>query len=138
MFNSRLFGYSGIMLTSKILIVEDDPAYRLLLKRMLENEGFSDISEAETGEQALHSVLNDSPDLVLMDIEIPCGNGIETTRKIMAVRPNSKIVIITGFGTPARAMESINAGACNFLLKPFEIQHIRPVIRQALRTDARS
>lgn len=124
------------MLTAKILIVEDDPAYRLLVKRMLEKEGFSDILEAETGKQALVCVLNSSPDLVLMDIGIPCGNGIETIKKIIEIRPSTKIVIITGAGTPARAIESMKSGACNFLLKPFELQHIRPVIRQTLRVDA--
>lgn len=99
---------------------------------MLLNIGYSEIFEADTQDEALKLTKQHLPSLVFMDVVLKGEDGIAVTRMIMGDYPSTKVVVMTGAGTPSTAIRSLQAGAVNFLLKPFGIDQFNAVVRKAL------
>lgn len=114
---------------ARVLIVDDDPDILTSLTKRLTWIGH-DVLTAEDGEQALRMVVEDQPDVVLLDIELPGLGGLDILKRLAEKRSNvpaptlPEVIVITAFGTIGRAVEAMRLGACDFLSKPFEPDHL--------------
>lgn len=118
-------------MAQKILIVDDENKIRIILKRILSDEGY-EVKTAECGEDALDETDAFDPDLILMDQNMPGLDGIETMCKILKKRPDMAIIIITAYGSIKLAVEAMKKGAYNFIAKPFDNDELIIVIKRAL------
>lgn len=113
----------------KLLIVDDSEFMRRSLKLIFENESF-EVIEAEDGYEAVKLYKECSPAVVTMDINMPGKTGIEAIKEIKAVDPAAKIIVVTAMGTEEMIRESIQNGAANFIIKPFEEEQIKEVVKK--------
>lgn len=108
----------------KVLVVDDAAFVRAMLKRLIEDNGFVVSGEAENGEEALKAYRSLRPDLVIMDITMPLMDGLEATKKIVSFDPKAKIVIVSARGEKPMVIKAIEAGAQDFIVKPFEVPRV--------------
>ncbi len=118
---------------SRILIVEDEDKLRRVLELQLHSADF-DVDQAESAEAALKLV--DRADLVLTDLRLPGMDGLELIHLIRRQNTRTPIVVMTAFGTVETAVNAMKAGAADFLLKPFPLDHMMTVVRKALDVRA--
>ena len=102
-----------------VLIVDDELFFRGLLRDILEKNGFSIIAEASNGIDAVTQFRTHRPDLTVMDIFMPEGNGIEATRQILSVDQNARVLICSGVGYDDDINAALQAGARDIIYKPF-------------------
>jgi DNA-binding NarL/FixJ family response regulator len=101
-----------------IVIADDQALVRAGLRKILETEpGMTVIGEAGDGEDAVACARRHRPDVVLMDIRMPVLDGIEATRRIVAARPSTRVLILTTFGLDTYVYDALRAGASGFMLK---------------------
>lgn len=117
----------------RVLIVDDDPKIRDLLSYLLSTEGFEP-QQAPDGERALALLHTECPDVMLLDIRMPGLDGREVLRRARTYHPDLSIVTITGMDFVQEAVETLPAGACEYLLKPFKAEQLLRSVRGALRT----
>jgi len=115
----------------KILIVDDEPDTILILQDRLEMEGYEVVTATDGGD-ALELIDRDLPDLILLDIQMPRLDGIETLTHIHEKYPGILVLMLTAHGTIQRAVEATKRGAYDFLEKPFQPEHITQKVDQAL------
>lgn len=108
----------------RVLITDDAAFMRVVLRKILEKEGFEVVGEATTGEEAIEKYKELKPDIVTMDITMPSMNGIVATEEIIAYDPNAKVVICSAIGQRLLVLDSIKAGAKDFIVKPFTNQKV--------------
>ena len=102
----------------RILIADDHALMRVGIRSMLESTGdFTVIGECCDGESTVAMALKAKPDVVIMDLMMPKMNGAEATRRIVEALPNTRVVVLTSFGTSAEMAKAIQAGAAGALLK---------------------
>ena len=118
---------------SRILIVEDEAKLRRVLELQLRSAEF-EVDQAESAEEALKLV--DRADLVLTDLRLPGMDGLDLIRVIRRQNTRTPILVMTAFGSVETAVEAMKAGAFEFLLKPFSLDHVMTVIRKALGVRA--
>jgi two-component system, OmpR family, KDP operon response regulator KdpE len=116
----------------KLLIVDDETAIRWALRKTLQHMNF-EIAEAETGEQAIALVRTVRFDAVLLDIGMPGMNGIETCRKIRTLMPLLGIVMLTVKNTEEDKIQALDAGADDYITKPFHLGELAARLRAAVR-----
>jgi DNA-binding NtrC family response regulator len=117
----------------RILIVEDEDKLRRVLELQLSSAGF-DVDQAATAEDGLRVV--DRADLVLTDLKLPRMGGLELLTAIRRQNAQVPVVMMTAFGSVETAVESMKAGATDFLLKPFSLDHLMQVVSKALEVRA--
>lgn len=118
---------------SKNILICDDAAFmRMVIKDILTQNGYNVIGEAEDGISAVKKYNEMKPDLVLMDITMPELNGIQALKKIMEGNPKALVVMCSALGQDAVVIESIQAGAKDFIVKPFETDRILEAVKRAL------
>lgn len=116
----------------KILIVDDHKLFREGLKLLLGNlDEIGEVWEASDGEIFLNMIKTCTPDLVLMDIEMPVINGIQATIKALEKYPDMKIMALSMYGDEEYFQKMIDAGVCGFLLKNSEFSEVRKAILTA-------
>src|ERR1041384_1290719 len=113
----------------RILVVEDEEKLRRVLELQLTSAGF-DVDKAGTAEEGLKVV--DRADLVLTDLKLPNMSGLEMLASIRRQNAQVPVVVMTAFGSIESAVETMKAGANDFLLKPFSLDHLMQVIQKAL------
>lgn len=114
----------------KIIIAEDHDIFRNSLVKLLTNEGVGEIIyQASNGIELLNSLENDTPDLILMDIEMPKMDGIEATNKIIEKYPDLKILMLLSSGDEQYYYKMIEAGAKGFVLKNGPLQELKNAIK---------
>jgi two-component system, chemotaxis family, chemotaxis protein CheY len=118
-----------------VLIVDDIAFVRKTLAEILTQAHYQVIGEAADGAEAIKLFEQHSPDLVTMDLVMPLMSGIDATRRIVAIQKNAKVVIISAMGQENLVMEAINAGAKDFLLKPFNSKDVLKTVERALLGD---
>ena len=118
-------------MNQKILVVDDEKKIRAILSRILSDEGFS-VKAVESGEEALNAVDTFSPDLILMDQNMPGIDGIETMVRIKEKIPEVTVIILTAYGSIPLAVEAMKKGAYDYLTKPFDNDELLIVTRRAL------
>ena len=117
-----------------ILVVDDDPDIREVLKDRLESLGYNVFSGA-SGVEALELLEKQNPQIVLLDIEMPEMSGLEALKEIRKRQIDITVVMITAHGTIERAVEAIRQGAYDFIPKPFEPDHIALIVQRALERE---
>jgi len=115
----------------KILVVDDDKEICDILTEMLTEEGYQTFS-ALSGRLALDTVEKKKPELVLLDIKMPKMDGIEVLKRIKKIDKEVVVVMITGYGSLGTAKEAMRLGAYDYVTKPFDLDSIKVVIRDAL------
>ena len=113
----------------RILIVEDEDKLRRIIELQLLDAGFEPV-KASTAEEALPFI--DRADLILTDFKLPGMSGLEMLQLIRRSDATVPIIVMTAFGTVENAVEAMKAGAADFLLKPFSLDHLTTVVNKAL------
>jgi nitrogen regulation protein NR(I) len=115
----------------RILLVEDDSAIVMTLRRVLAEEGYEVVAET-TGEGALAQAVKGGFDVVLTDLKLPGINGLQLVRQLHPTHPKLPILMMTAHGTTETAIEAIQSGAFDYIIKPFEISELLRLVKQAV------
>src|SRR3990172_2399061 len=125
------------MTTMRVLLADDHPLFRKGLASLLSTEkGFKVVGEAQDGVEALNKAQDLKPDLVLMDIYMPGGNGLEATRRIKEALSSVKVVILTVSEEDKNLFEAIKCGAHGYLAKKIEPGELFEMLRGVSRGEA--
>ncbi len=116
---------------AKILLVEDDPAILMTLRQVLAAEGYA-VAVEKSGDQGLALAKRGGFDVVITDLRMPGLTGLELVRELRRSCPRVPILMMTGHGTTETAIEAIQAGAYDYLVKPFEIPELLKLVAQAV------
>ena len=116
----------------RVLVVDDDRAVRESLRRSLEFNGY-DVSLAVDGAEALATLGSTQPDVVVMDVMMPRLDGIETTRALRATGNDVPVLVLTARDAVGDRVEGLDAGADDYLTKPFALQELLARLRALLR-----
>lgn len=116
----------------RILVVDDDPAVTSLLKRGLSYEGFA-VDTASSGEEALRIAREQPPDLVILDIMMPGMDGLEVLQRLRAADPELPVLFLTARDAPADQVRGLEAGADDYVVKPFTFEVLVARVRVLLR-----
>ena len=108
---------------ASILIVDDDQTLRRRIARAFEERGF-DVRTAANFDEAVEVARADSPQLALIDLKMPGRSGIDLVRELRAIDETTNIVVLTGYGSIATAIEAIRLGASHYLSKPADVDEI--------------
>lgn len=119
-------------MAKRVLIVDDAAFMRMMIKDILSKNGYEVAGEAENGLKAIEKYKELTPDLVLMDITMPEMNGIEAVKNIKAIDSSAKIVMCSAMGQQAMVIESIQAGARDFIVKPFQADRVLEAVRKVV------
>lgn len=106
-----------------VLIVDDDEVFRDRLGRAFADRNF-DVRKAANHTQALESAQHDSPEWAIVDLKMPGQSGLEVVRDLLKIDAHTKIVILTGYGSIATAIDAVRLGALNYLQKPADVDDI--------------
>ena len=120
----------------KLLLVDDEEDFRRATSKTLIRRGFT-VSEAATGEEALLSIKQDRPDIVLLDLKMPGLNGIETLQRIREKDKTLPVIILTGHGDFQDALAGIKLEIVDFLQKPVDVEQLSVRIHSLLKHDAK-
>ena len=104
----------------RVLVVDDAKFMRVMIKDILTASGFEVAGEAEDGIEAVRLFKDLQPDIVTMDITMPNMNGIDALKEIRKINGNARVVMCTAMGQKAMVIESIQSGAVDFIVKPFQ------------------
>ena len=115
-----------------VLIVDDEKNYPPILSAVLEEEGFEALT-AYSGEEALTVLKNSDVDLVLTDMKMPSMDGIELLGRIKEKNPELPVIMMTAHGTVEKAVEAMQKGAYNYILKPFDNEHLVIYVNKAIQ-----
>jgi len=119
-------------MSNKVLIVDDATFMRMMIKNIISKEGFEVVGEAENGKQAVDLYFETKPDLVTMDITMPEMDGIEAAKAIISKAPEAKIIMCSTMGQQSMVMEAIQAGAKDFIVKPFQPDRVIQALTKVL------
>ena len=120
------------MSTMTVLICDDAIFMRTMISDILSQAGFEIVGEAESGLQAVEKFRQLKPDLVTMDIVMPDMGGIEAVREICKTDPDAKILMCSAMGQQALVVEAIQAGAKDFVVKPFQPSRVLEAVQRVL------
>ena len=120
---------------ARIMIVDDEPLVRKLVGRLLGAQGL-EVLEAVDGEQALALAAGSPIDLILLDIDMPGMDGLETLEHLRRDHPRAIVIMISGIKDEARALQAIEAGARDYITKPFELERLTEVVMRHLAIAA--
>ena len=119
-------------MANKILIVDDAAFMRMMIKDILTKNGFEVVGEAADGVQAVEKYQETLPDLVTMDITMPEMDGITALKEIQKINPSAKVIMCSAMGQQAMVIDAIQAGARDFIVKPFQADRVLEAIGKAL------
>ena len=115
----------------KILVVDDEQSLREVLSIMLKRAGYA-VTSVSDGEEAIEQVQKEIFDLVITDLRMPKVDGMEVLRAVKSASPETVVLIITAFATADSAVEAMKQGAYDYLTKPFQVDEVQLIIRNAL------
>ena len=119
------------MVKDKILVADDEQSMREFLDIMLKKEGYK-VSLASNGEEVINLIDNDLFDLVLLDIRMPKLDGISALKRIKSISPETIVIMITAYASADTAIKAMKEGAYDYITKPFKVEEIKLIIRNAL------
>jgi two-component system chemotaxis response regulator CheY len=114
----------------KVLIVDDASFMRTMLKDILTSGGFELAGEATDGVDAVEKFKMLKPDVVTMDIVMPLKSGIDAVREIIAFDKDARIIMCSALGQESLVLEAINAGAKDYIIKPFDPERVVEMVRK--------
>ena len=106
-----------------LLLVEDDDTFRGRLARAFRDRGLV-VVEAATGEAAMDAARADSPELAVVDLRLPRASGLDVVRELLTLDPTTAVVVLTGYGSIATALEAVRLGARHYLTKPADADQV--------------
>jgi two-component system chemotaxis response regulator CheY len=122
---------------SKTILVVDDAAFmRMMIRDILAKEGYV-IQEAVNGRDALEKYEESRPDLVTLDVTMPEMDGIEALMAIREVDPGARVLMVSAMGQQGLIVEALDAGAADFLVKPFQPSKVLETVRKCLEPSVR-
>lgn len=116
----------------KVLIVDDAAFMRMMIKDILTKNGYEVVGEAENGQVAVEKFRDLRPDLVTMDITMPEMDGIAAVKEIKAQDPAARVIMCSAMGQQAMVIDAIQAGAKDFIVKPFQPERVLEAVSKAL------
>ena len=119
-------------MAKNILICDDAAFMRMMIKDILTKNGYNIVGEAENGAKAVEKYAELKPDLVLMDITMPEMDGIEALKKIKAADANASIIMCSALGQQAMVIDSIQSGAKDFIVKPFQADRVLEAVQKVV------
>lgn len=117
---------------ASILIVDDAAFMRMMIKDILSKNGYTVVGEAENGLKAVEKYKDLNPDLVIMDITMPEMDGIQAVKQIKSLNSSAKIIMCSAMGQQAMVIESIQAGARDFIVKPFQAERVLEAVKKVV------
>lgn len=120
------------MADKNILLVDDAAFMRMMLKDILVKNGYNVVGEAENGAKALEKYKELKPSLVIMDITMPEMDGIQAAKAIKSADGNALIIMCSAMGQQAMVIESIQAGARDFIVKPFQPDRVLEAVKKVI------
>ena len=122
-----------LLAQTRILLVDDEPEICWILSRALGEVGY-DVATAETAQAALAAFETHAPEVVLLDLRLPDGDGLDVLRRLRELDEHAPVVMLTGHGTIESAVRAMKLGAFDYLIKPVHLEEVRVVIEKALET----
>ena len=119
-------------MAKNILICDDAAFMRMMIKDILSKNGYTVAGEAENGVKAVERYNELKPDLVLMDITMPEMDGIQALKNIKAADSSAKVIMCSAMGQQAMVIESITAGAKDFIVKPFQAERVLEAVKKVV------
>jgi len=116
---------------NKVLIVDDDPRICWMLNEALKDEGYQ-IFTARDGQSALHTVVQENPQVMVLDIKMPDISGLEVLEKLREADHKVEVIILSAHGETKNVVQAIKLGAADFVNKPFDIEEVKMHIRNTL------
>ena len=118
-----------------VLIADDASFMRQMIREIIEPEGYEVVSEANNGVEAVERFEEFSPDIVTMDIVMPKQSGIDAVKDILVRYPAARIVMCSALGQETLVMESLEAGAMDFIVKPFKPESVLGTLEKILEKE---
>ena len=119
-------------MAKNILICDDAAFMRMMIKDILTKNGYNVAGEAENGMKAVEKFKEVNPDLVLMDITMPEMDGIQALKVIKKLDGGAKVIMCSAMGQQAMVIESIQAGAKDFIVKPFQAERVIEAVKKVV------
>jgi DNA-binding response OmpR family regulator len=114
----------------KVLVIDDETRFLETTRKLLERRGFETLT-ASSGMQAVDIVAAEPVDVVILDVKMPGLDGIEALKKIKEMRPAAEVIMLTGHVSLESAMDGLKYGACDYVMKPCDIEDLVAKIRAA-------
>lgn len=119
-------------MSKSVLIVDDAAFMRMMIKDILTKNGYEVTGEAENGEEAIEKYKELTPDLVTMDITMPEKDGIAALKEIKEIDGEAIVIMCSAMGQQAMVIDAIQAGAKDFIVKPFQADRVMEAVSKAL------
>ena len=119
-------------MAKNVLIVDDASFMRMMIKDILVKNGYNVVGEADNGKNAIQKFQELHPDLVTMDITMPEMDGIQALKGIKELNPGATVVMCSAMGQQAMVIEAIQAGAKDFIVKPFQADRVLEAVKKAI------
>ena len=120
-------------MSKRILLVDDAVFMRMKLKDILEKNGYEVVAEAQNGLEAIEKYMSEKPDLVTMDITMPEMDEVTSLKKIKEFDPKAKVIMCSAMGQQSMVMDAIQAGAIDFIVKPFDNDRVIESLNKAIK-----
>jgi two-component system chemotaxis response regulator CheY len=117
-------------MATRVLVADDARFMRQLIREIVEPEGFEVVGEAADGRAVVEEFQRLHPDVVTMDIVMPKRSGIDAVKEILALDPGARIVMVSALGQEALVMEALQAGAADYVVKPFKPDAVVATLRK--------
>ena len=122
-------------MAARVLIVDDALFMRTMLRNIFAESGFEVVGEAGNGIEAVEKYCQLAPDLTTLDIVMPERNGIEALKQIVALDPRARVVMCSALGQESLIIEALDAGARDFIVKPFKPAKVIEVAQKVLASE---
>ncbi len=119
-------------MSKRVLVVDDAACMRIMIKDILQKGGYEVVGEAEDGKKAIEKYKELKPDLVTMDITMPDMDGIAAVKEIRKIDENAVIIMCSAMGQQAMVIDAIQAGAKDFVVKPFQPERVLEAIKKVM------
>ena len=116
---------------NKVLLVDDDPRICWMLNEALKDEGYK-VLTARDGRTALRTVVEENPQVMVLDIKLPDISGLEVLEKLRQAEQRIEVIILSGHGETKNVVQAIKLGAADFVNKPFDIEEVKMHIRNTM------
>ena len=117
---------------ARVIVVDDDPDIRMLLREILERSGHQIVAEADDGEGVVGLVAEQRPDIVILDIGMPGRDGLTALRHLMLRDPGLNVIMCSASGTQGHVVDALRFGAKDFIPKPFKPSRVRASVERIL------
>jgi two-component system chemotaxis response regulator CheY len=117
----------------RVLVVDDAGFMRQTLSAILTQHGYEVVGTAADGREAVTAYQQHKPDLVTMDLTMPNVDGLQAVREIREIDPRARIVVVSAMGQQAKVLDAIQAGASDFVVKPFDEERLLMALTVAMK-----